>query len=109
MLQTPAFVFACLLCVIAIVGLTRVYDTAPPQAIGMTIVCGTLLILALTKFNKTFRGVIDSISTDQLICWHAIRAPIGAAFLVWPAKVCFRTCLPSVPAMEICSPRFQAC
>lgn len=86
MRQTPAFIFASALCVIALVGLTRVYDAAPPQAIGITIVCGTLLILALSNFNKKFRSVIESISIEQLICWHAIRAPIGAAFLVMASE-----------------------
>ena len=82
MLQTPAFVFACSLCIIAFVGLTRFYDNAPPQTIGLTIAGGTLLILGLAKFNKRFRESVNSTTNEQLICWHSIRAPIGAAFLV---------------------------
>jgi len=86
MLQTPAFIFACSLCVIAVVGLTRVYETAPPQAVGLTVAGGTLLLLALSKFHEQFRSRLDSITTEQLICVHSIRAPIGAAFLVMASE-----------------------
>lgn len=81
-LQTPTFIFASALCLISAIGLARVYDVAPPQAIGLTIVGGAIFILALSKFNQTFRTELESVSTERLICWHAIRGPIGAAFLV---------------------------
>lgn len=64
----------------------RSYDTAPPQMIGLTVISGTLLILALAKFNRKFRDSFNAIATEQLICWHAIRAPIGAAFLVMASE-----------------------
>jgi hypothetical protein len=82
MLKTPSFLFAFWLCVIAIVGLSRVYDSAPPQAIGLTVAFGTLAILVLSRYSKTFSQEMGSISIERLICWHAIRAPIGAGFLV---------------------------
>ncbi len=86
MFGSPSFVFAIWLCVVAIVGLTGVYDGAQPQAIGLTIASGTILILLLNRFNKTFRERFDSISIEQFICWHAIRAPIGAAFLAMASE-----------------------
>jgi len=82
MLRSPAVIFAFWLCAVAFVGLGRVYDSAPPQAIGVTIAGGTLLLLALSRFNTNFRNILDSMTTERLICLHSIRAPIGAAFLV---------------------------
>lgn len=78
----PAFLAAASLCTIALVGLTRVYEQLPPQAVGMTVACGTSTILLLHRFIPTFRESLDAISLEQMICMHSIRAPIGAAFLV---------------------------
>ena len=86
MLQALPFIFACWLCVIAVVGLTGIYDTAPPQVMGLTIAGCTLLLLALSRFNTSFRSNLDSITTESLICIHSIRAPIGAAFLVMASE-----------------------
>lgn len=83
---TPNFIFGIWLCVVALIGMTRVYDSAPPQAIGLTIVAGTTLILLLHRFSTTFRAQMDKVSTEQLVCWHAIRAPIGAGFLVMASE-----------------------
>ncbi len=68
------------------VGLTRIYDTVPPQVIGLTIAGGTLAILALSRFNQRFRNSLNANTVEQLICWHSIRAPIGAAFLVFASE-----------------------
>lgn len=86
MLQTPAFIFATWLCLVAVVGLTRFYEAAPPQAIGLTVAGGTLVILALSRFSNKFRQELSSVSTERLICWHAIRAPIGAGFLAMASE-----------------------
>lgn len=86
MLQTPSFAFAFWLCLVAVVGLARIYDAAPPQAIGLTIALGTLAILVLSKLNHRFGDELKSVSTERLICWHAIRAPIGAGFLVMASE-----------------------
>jgi hypothetical protein len=86
MLQNFAFVFSCWLCLVAIVGMARVYDTAPLQAIGLTVAFGTLAILALARFNRKLHEEMESISTERLMCWHAIRAPVGAAFLVMASE-----------------------
>ena len=81
-LHRPIYLAAIFMCAIAVIGLLRVYDTLPPQAIGVTIVVVTSSILCLYFYNATFRNRIDLIPNADLICWHAIRAPIGAAFLV---------------------------
>lgn len=78
----PSFLAATALCFVAVLGLTRVYEQLPPQAVGMTVIGGTFAILLLHRFLPPFRESIDSLSLEQLICIHAIRAPIGAAFLV---------------------------
>lgn len=78
----PAFLAAISLCLIAILGLTRVYEQLPPQAVGMTVIGGTSIILLLHRFLPTFRKSLDALSLEHLICIHSIRAPIGAAFLI---------------------------
>jgi hypothetical protein len=65
MLQNFAFVFSCWLCLVAIVGMARVYDTAPLQAIGLTVAFGTLAILALARFNRKLHEEMESISTER--------------------------------------------
>lgn len=80
------FILAVWLLIVAVVGLSRVYDSAPPQAVGATIVSGTVLFLLLSRFYAAFGAWLDGVSIETMICWHAIRAPIGAAFLVMASQ-----------------------
>lgn len=78
----PIFLASAFLCLIALVGLTRIFDSLPPQAIGVSIDVVTIAILILYRFRSSFRERLELLQLEELICWHAIRAPIGAAFLV---------------------------
>jgi hypothetical protein len=84
--STPTFIAAIALCVITVVGLSRIFEQFPAPVIGLVLALGTLLFVFLHSASPNFRAVFDWISTERLMCWHTVRAPIGAAFLIMASE-----------------------
>lgn len=108
MLQAPTIVFACLLCVIAVGGLTFTSESGPPQAFGVAIVCGAPLILGFTKFNGRFHNGVQSLTTEQFICCVQFAFQLVQCFLAQQAKACCLICFRNARNMEGCLRRPRA-
>lgn len=83
MKHLPALSTSFALVAVAIIGLTRGFESVPPPVIAATVAAGTIGILLLVQFVQSFRKAFDSTSIETVILSHAMRAPLGVSFIIF--------------------------